>query len=89
LYPSIEEQAAHLLYFIVKNHPFTDGNKRIGAFMFIWFLQRNHHHLKRTGEAKINDNALVAVALLVAQSPSDQKDTMIKLIINLIKDADL
>jgi death-on-curing family protein len=87
LYPSIEEQAAHLLYFIIKNHPFTDGNKRIGAFMFIWFLQRNKHHLKSTGESKINDNALVAIALLVAQSDPMQKDTMIKLIVNLIKDA--
>jgi death-on-curing family protein len=87
LYPSIEEQAAHLLYFIIKNHPFTDGNKRIGAFMFVWFLQLNHHHLKRTGETKINDNALVAIALLVAQSDPAQKDTMIKLIVNLIKDA--
>lgn len=87
LYPSIEEQAAHLLYFIIKNHPFTDGNKRIGAFMFIWFLQLNQHHLKRNGEAKINDNALVAIALLVAQSEPIQKETMIKLIINLIKDA--
>lgn len=86
LYPSIEEQAAHLLYFIIKNHPFTDGNKRIGAFMFIWFLQLNKHHLKQNGEAKINDNALVAIALLVAQSDPTQKDTMIKLIINLIKD---
>lgn len=86
LYPSIEEQAAHLLYFIIKNHPFTDGNKRIGAFIFIWFLQLNQHHLKRTGEPKINDNALVAIALLVAQSDPAQKDTMIKLIINLIKD---
>lgn len=86
LYPSVEEQAAHLLYFIIKNHPFTDGNKRIGAFMFIWFLQRNQHHLKRTGESKINDNALVAIALLVAQSDPAQKDTMTKLIINLIKD---
>lgn len=86
LYPSIEEQAAHLLYFIIKNHPFTDGNKRIGAFMFIWFLQLNQHHLKRSGESKINDNALVAIALLVAQSDPNQKDTMIKLIINLIKD---
>lgn len=86
LYPSVEEQAAHLLYFIIKNHPFTDGNKRIGAFMFIWFLQRNHHHLKPTGESKINDNALVAIALLVAQSAPDQKNTMIQLIINLIKD---
>ena len=86
LYPSVEEQAAHLLYFIIKNHPFTDGNKRIGAFMFIWFLQLNQHHLKRSGESKINDNALVAIALLVAQSDPNQKDTMIKLIINLIKD---
>ena len=86
LYPSVEEQAAHLLSFIIKNHPFTDGNKRIGAFMFIWFLQLNQHHLKRSGESKINDNALVAIALLVAQSDPNQKDTMIKLIINLIKD---
>lgn len=67
LYPSVEEQAAHLLYFVIKNHPFSDGNKRIGAFMFIWFLQLNKHHLKRSGEMKINDNALVAIALLVAQ----------------------
>ncbi|STX28472.1 Virulence protein [Legionella beliardensis] len=86
LYPSIEEQAAHLLYFIIKNHPFADGNKRIGAFMFIWFLQLNKHHLKRSGEVKINDNALVAIALLVAQSDPAQKDVMIQLIINLIRD---
>ncbi|MCE0723183.1 RhuM family protein [Legionella resiliens] len=88
LYPSIEEQAAHLLYFIIKNHPFSDGNKRIGAFMFIWFLQLNHHHLKHNGDVKINDNALVAIALLVAQSDPSQKDIMIQLIINLIRDAD-
>ncbi|STX50982.1 Virulence protein [Legionella busanensis] len=86
LYPSIEEQAAHLLYFIIKNHPFADGNKRIGAFMFIWFLQLNRHHLKHSGEVKINDNALVAIALLVAQSDPAQKDVMIQLIINLIRD---
>ncbi|WP_010303999.1 virulence protein RhuM/Fic/DOC family protein [Candidatus Odyssella thessalonicensis] len=86
LYPSIEEQAAHLLYFIVKNHPFTDGNKRIGAFMFIWFLQRNMHHLKKSGEPKINDNALVAITLLVAQSQPVEKDIMIDLIVNLIKE---
>lgn len=86
LYPSIEGQAAHLLYFIVKNHPFIDGNKRIGAFMFIWFLQRNKHHLKRNGEPKINDNALVAITLLVAQSTPSQKEIMVNLIINLIKD---
>lgn len=85
LYPSIEEQASHLLYFIVKNHPFTDGNKRIGALMFIWFLQRNQHHLKENGERKINDNALVAITLLVAQSQPHQKKLMIDLIINLIK----
>jgi prophage maintenance system killer protein len=86
LYPSIEEQAAHLLYFTIKNHPFSDGNKRIGAFMFVWFLQLNQHHLKRNGDAKINDNALVAIALLVAQSDPAQKDIMIQLIVNLIKD---
>lgn len=84
LYPSIEEQAAHLLYFTIKNHPFTDGNKRIGAFLFIWFLQRNKHLLRKNGEAKINDNALVALALLVAESDPANKDLMIRLIINLI-----
>ncbi len=85
LYPSVEEQAAHLLYFTIKNHPFSDGNKRIGAFMFIWFLQINKHHLKINGEAKINDNALVAIALLVAQSDPSHKEIMIKLIISLIR----
>ena len=68
LYKSIEEQAAHLLYFIIKNHPFSDGNKRIGAFMFVWFLEKNKHRFKQNGEVKINDNGLVALALLVAQS---------------------
>ena len=85
LYPSIEEQAAHLLYFVIKNHPFSDGNKRIGAFLFIWFLQRNQHHLKIDGELKINDNALAAIALLVAQSDPAQKQLMIHLIMNLIR----
>jgi death-on-curing family protein len=85
LYPSIEEQAAHLLYFIIKNHPFSDGNKRIGAFLFIWFLQRNQYHLKTDGELKINDNALAAIALLVAQSDPAQKQLMIHLIMNLIR----
>lgn len=81
LYPSIEEQASNLLYLIIKNHPFSDGNKRIGAFMFIWFLVKNKHLLKQSGELKINDNAL---ALLVAQSNPEDKDLMIKLICNLI-----
>jgi death-on-curing family protein len=84
LYPSIEEQAAHLLYFIIKNHPFSDGNKRIGAFMFIWFLEKNKHRFKKTGELKINDNALVTLALLVAQSDPNDKELMVQLIINLI-----
>ena len=84
LYPSIEEQAAHLLYFIIKNHPFTDGNKRIGAFLFIWFLAKNNHRFKKSGELKINDNALVALALLVAQSNPAEKELMIKLITRFV-----
>ncbi len=86
LYPSIEEQAAHLLYFVIKNHPFADGNKRVGAFLFIWFLHLNKHLLRKGGEAKINDNALVALALLIAQSDPATKDLMIKLVINLINE---
>lgn len=85
LYKSIEEQAAHLLYFVIKNHSFTDGNKRIGAFLFVWFLEKNKHRFKKSGELKINDNALVALALLVAQSNPDDKEIMIKLVINLIR----
>jgi death-on-curing family protein len=85
VYPSIEEQAAHLLYFIIKNHPFSDGNKRIGAFVFVWFLEKNKHRFKSNGELKINDNALVALALLVAQSNPAEKDLMIQLIVNLIQ----
>ena len=85
LYPSIEEQAAHLLYFIVKNHSFTDGNKRIGAFLFVWFLEKNKHQFKTSGELKINDNALVAITLLIAQSVAEEKKLMIELVINLIK----
>lgn len=86
LYPGIEEQAAHLLYFVIKNHPFADGNKRIGAFLFVWFLHLNQHLLKKGGEAKINDNALVALALLIAQSDPAAKALMIKLVINLLND---
>ncbi|HUC82025.1 MAG TPA: virulence protein RhuM/Fic/DOC family protein [Flavisolibacter sp.] len=86
LYPSIEEQAAHLLYFVIKNHPFVDGNKRIGAFLFVWFLHLNKHLLRISNEAKINDNALVALALLIAQSDPGTKDLMIKLVINLINE---
>lgn len=84
VYPTIEEKAAHLLYFLIKDHPFSDGNKRIGAFLFILFLAKNNYLLTITGEKKINDNALVAIALLVAESPPQQKNVMIKLIMSLI-----
>lgn len=84
VYKSIEEQAAHLMYFVIKNHPFSDGNKRIGAFMFVWFLEKNKHRFKKNGEVKINDNGLVALALLVAQSNPDDKELMVQLIVNLI-----
>jgi prophage maintenance system killer protein len=87
VYPSIEAQAAHLLYFVIKNHSFSDGNKRIGAFLFVWFLQKNRHLLKKSGEVKINDNALVALAILVAKSAPAEKDLLIQLVINLIKES--
>lgn len=84
LYPTIEEQAAHLLYFIIKDHPFSDGNKRIGAFLFIWFLEKNKHRLRANGDAKINDTGLAILAILIAQSDPKEKALMIKLIVNLI-----
>jgi death-on-curing family protein len=86
LYPTIEEQAAHLLYFIIKDHPFTDGNKRIGAFLFIWFLERNKHRHKKSGEVKINEAGLTTLALLIAQSDPREKEMMIKLVVNLINE---
>ena len=84
-YPTIEEQAAQLLYSIIKGHAFSDGNKRIGSFIFVWFLEQNNFHLKSNGQLKINDNTLVALALAVAQSIPDQRELIVKLIINLIK----
>jgi len=84
LYPSIEEKASHLIYFVIKNHPFTDGNKRIGSLLFILFLARNKYLFNKKGEKKFSDNALVALALLVAESDPKQKDVIIKLIINFI-----
>lgn len=84
-YPTIEEQAVQLLYAIIKGHPFSDGNKRIGSFLFVWFLEQNKHHIKENGERKINDNTLVALALAVAQSLPEQRETIRKLIMNLIK----
>jgi len=84
LLPTIEEKAANLFYYIVKDHPFVDGNKRIGAFMFILFLNKNNYLYDKKGEVKINSNALVSLALLIAHSNPDEKDLIIKLIMNLI-----
>jgi prophage maintenance system killer protein len=84
LYPSIEEKAAHLLYFAVKNHSFIDGNKRIAAFLFIWFLQHNGALYHPDGSKRIADNALVALCLMTAESKPEEKKIIIKVIINLI-----
>ncbi len=82
-YPSIESKAAHLLYFIIKNHPFSDGNKRIGSFLFVDFLNRNGR-LFRNDEPVINDVGLAALALLVAESNPKNKDVLIRLIMNML-----
>jgi prophage maintenance system killer protein len=84
VYPSLEEKAAHLLYFIIKDHPFIDGNKRVGSFLFILFLVKNNYLLNKKGERKINDNALVALALLIAESDPREKDVIIALVTNLL-----
>lgn len=84
-YPTIEEQAVQLLYSVIKGHPFSDGNKRIGSFLFVWFLEQNKHHLNENGDRKISNNTLVTVALTVAQSLPEQRETIQKLILNLIK----
>jgi len=84
LYPSVEEKAANLLYFVVKNHSFTDGNKRIAAFLFLYFLEKNGILRNKNGNKRIADNTLVALTLMIAVSKSEEKDTMIKIIVNLI-----
>ena len=83
-YPSVEAKAAHLLYFVIKNHPFADGNKRSGAFLFVDFLHRNARLLDASGQPVINDIGLAALALLVAESEPAQKDTLIRLIMNML-----
>ncbi len=84
LYPSVEEKAANLIYFIVKNHSFSDGNKRIAAFLFLYFLEKNGLLFKENGQKRIADNALVALTLMIAVSKTDEKETMVKVIVNLI-----
>ena len=84
LYPSVEDKASHLLYFIIKDHPFSDGNKRSASFMFIYFLNKCDYLYKKSGEKKINDNALTALTLLIASSNPNEKEILIKLIKHLI-----
>lgn len=79
-YPNVASRAAHLLYFVIKNHPLADGNKRSGSFLFLWYLQLNQHLLARPVEQLINDNTLVALALLVAESLPAQKELMVRLV---------
>ncbi len=83
-YPNVASRAAHLLYFVIKNHPLADGNKRSGSFLFLWYLRINQHLLAKPVEALINDNTLVALALLVAESQAEQKALMIRLVEHFI-----
>lgn len=84
LYPSVEEKAAMLLYLVTKNHSFSDGNKRIAATLFLWFLNGNGILYKENGSKRIADNTLVALTLMIAESRTEEKDTMVKVIVNLI-----
>lgn len=84
LYPAIEDKASHLLYLTIKDHPFSDGNKRSAAFLFVYFLDKSDYLFKKSGERKINDNALTALALLIAESNPKEKETMVKIVKNLI-----
>ena len=84
LYPSVEEKAAMLLYLVVKNHSFSDGNKRIAATLFLWFMENNRILYAPDGHKRIADNALVALTLMIAESKTDEMDTMVKVVVNLI-----
>ncbi|MBQ6127447.1 type II toxin-antitoxin system death-on-curing family toxin [Candidatus Saccharibacteria bacterium] len=86
LYPTVPEKAANLLYFVIKDHPFYDGNKRIGSLLFIVFLTINDYHLTESGETKISDRALTAVALLIAESEPSEKDLIVSLVRKLLED---
>ena len=84
LYPSVEEKAAMLLYLVVKNHSFSDGNKRIAAMLFLWFMERNGILYGENGRKRIADNTLVALTLMIAESRTEEKDVMVKVVVNLI-----
>lgn len=84
VYPSIEEKAVHLLYFLVKNHPFIDGNKRIAAALFLWFMEKNGALYQVDGSKRIADNALVAITLLIAESRPGEKDILTQVLVSLI-----
>ena len=84
LYPSVEEKAAMLLYLVVKNHSFSDGNKRIAAMLFLWFLEKNGILYGQDGSKRIADNTLVALTLMIAESRTEEKDVMVKVVVNLI-----
>ncbi len=84
LYPTVQARAAHLLYFLIKDHPFSDGNKRIGTLLFLEYLRRNNLLLRADGQPRLVDNAIVALALLVAESDPKHKDLLIRLILNLL-----
>ena len=84
LYPSVEEKAAMLLYLVTKNHSFSDGNKRIAATLFLWFLNNNGILYRKDGSKRLPDNTLVALTLMIAESKTEEKDVMIKVVVNLI-----
>jgi len=83
-YPSLEEKAAHLLYFVVKNHPFADGNKRIGAALFLWFLRINNALVYRDGRQRMSEAALVAITLLIAESRPEERDAILRIVTHLL-----
>lgn len=84
LYPSVEEKAANLIYFIIKNHSFVDGNKRIAAAIFLWFLDKNQILYKQNGDKRLADNAIVALCLMIAESNPKEKEIITKVVVNLI-----
>ena len=84
LYPSVEEKAAMLLYLVTKNHSFSDGNKRIAATLFLWFLNNNYVLYREDGSKRLADNTLVALTLMIAESKTEEKDVMVKVVVNLI-----